>query len=51
MYVVISCIVSVDEITHANGIMILQEDTQFQDAVFNDTISIVEPDEGLDGET
>jgi len=27
------------------------EGTVFQDAVFNETISIVEPDEGLDGET
>ena len=30
---------------------LLQEGNFFQDAVFNETINVVEPDEGLDGET
>ena len=32
-------------------VCVLQEDNVFQNAVFNETINVVEPDEGLDGET
>ena len=30
---------------------LFQQGNEFQNAVFNETIQVVEPDEGLDGET
>lgn len=40
------------EIEHMNNIdKSLQDGNLFQDAVFNETINIVDADEGLDGET
>jgi hypothetical protein len=30
---------------------VFQEGNIFQDAVFNETVNVIEPDEGLDGET
>lgn len=33
------------------GKYVLQEGNSFMSAVFNETVNIVEPDEGLDGET
>ena len=31
--------------------VLLQDGNPFRDAVYNETITITEPDEGLDGET